>query len=143
MRDNLAKRRHVDDTSGLFCNEKESVSHLFFECCVAKLFWSWIVEITGIPIGADFESVAKCWLSKKRFSMLNMLSSAVLWSLWKLRNDLCFQVNQWKDVRMLVGRCARMLGDWRILQKSEGVAMLERWAEELERRAGRPAELTW
>jgi hypothetical protein len=58
--DNLAKRRHVDDTSCLFCNEKESMSHLFFKYCVAKLFWSWIVEITGTPIGADFESVAKC-----------------------------------------------------------------------------------
>jgi hypothetical protein len=70
-RDNLAKRKHVDDTSCLFCNEKESVSHLFFECYVAKLFWSWIVEITCTPIGADFESVAKCYLSEKRFSMLN------------------------------------------------------------------------
>jgi hypothetical protein len=75
--------------------------------------------------------------------MLNVLSSAVLWSLWKLCNDLCFQVNQWKDVRMLAGRCARMLGDWRILQKSEGAAVLERWMVQLERRAGQPEELTW
>ena len=36
-RDNLAKRREVEDPSCLFCSEKESVQHLFFwlRCCQA------------------------------------------------------------------------------------------------------------
>jgi hypothetical protein len=38
-RDNLAKRRIVEDDSCLFCDEKEIVHHLFFECCVAKQMW--------------------------------------------------------------------------------------------------------
>jgi hypothetical protein len=36
-RDNLAKRRQVDDKTCLFCAELESVSHLFFNCCVARM----------------------------------------------------------------------------------------------------------
>ena len=36
IRTNLAKRRHVEDVSCLFCNEPETVNHLFFDCCVAK-----------------------------------------------------------------------------------------------------------
>jgi hypothetical protein len=36
-RENLAKRKHMDDLSCLFYCEKETVSHLFFECCVARL----------------------------------------------------------------------------------------------------------
>ena len=38
-RDNLAKRRKVEDTSCLFCSEKESVLHLVFDCVVAKQCW--------------------------------------------------------------------------------------------------------
>jgi hypothetical protein len=39
-RDNLAKRRRVEDDTCLFCSEQEYVRHLFFECCVARSFWS-------------------------------------------------------------------------------------------------------
>jgi hypothetical protein len=39
-RDNLVKRRKLDDGSCLFCNEDESVHPLFFGCCVAKVLWS-------------------------------------------------------------------------------------------------------
>ena len=38
-RDNLALRQKVDDKSCVFCEEKETVNHLFFECVVAKLIW--------------------------------------------------------------------------------------------------------
>jgi hypothetical protein len=37
-RTNLVKRRHVEDKSFLFCSEQETVSHLFFDCCVATGF---------------------------------------------------------------------------------------------------------
>jgi hypothetical protein len=36
-RDNLAKKREVNDPTCLFCDEKESIIHLFFHCCVAKM----------------------------------------------------------------------------------------------------------
>jgi hypothetical protein len=34
---------------------------------------------------------------RKKYKMLNVLSSPVLWTLWKSRNILCFQDNQWRD----------------------------------------------
>lgn len=34
-RDDLVKRRKVEDDTCLFCSEKESCNHLFFECVVA------------------------------------------------------------------------------------------------------------
>jgi hypothetical protein len=67
--------------------------------------------------------------------------SIVLWTVWKSRNMFCFQEN-WKDVRVFAGRCARMLRDWRVLQRSEDAAVLEGWMKELDRRAVRPTELT-
>jgi hypothetical protein len=50
----------------LFYNEHETVSHLFFECCVAKPFWKQIAEVCGKSLGADFQSVAKWWLHDKK-----------------------------------------------------------------------------
>jgi hypothetical protein len=82
-RDNLAKRRVVDDPTCLFCSENETISHLFFHCCVAQTFWGWVSEIAGVMIGTNFESVGKCWLQEKKCDIVNVFSSVVLWTLWK------------------------------------------------------------
>jgi hypothetical protein len=85
-RDNLAKRKLVDDVSCLFCLETESVVHLFFGCCIAKLMWSQLSDMSNRIIGTDFESVAGLWLREKKFKSLNICTSAVMWYLWKMRN---------------------------------------------------------
>jgi hypothetical protein len=77
--------------SCLFCYETESVRHLFFECCVAKVFWKNIYEIIGLSVGADFELVAKVWLGEKKFKAVNVCTTAALWTSSKMRNALCFQ----------------------------------------------------
>jgi hypothetical protein len=46
-RDNLAKRRPLNDLTCLFCSEPESCHHLFFGCFVAKLVWPVVSEILG------------------------------------------------------------------------------------------------
>jgi hypothetical protein len=35
----------VEDGSCLFCCEPEIASHLFFECCVASVFWKNIMKL--------------------------------------------------------------------------------------------------
>ena len=89
-RDNLAKRREVNDRTCLFCGENESITHLFFQCCVAKLVWDAVSDWLNRRVGNDFESVASLWLSNKRHMVCNIISSVVMWVLWKLRNSLCF-----------------------------------------------------
>jgi hypothetical protein len=80
-RDNLGKRRHVDDGSCLFCKEDESIHHLFFGCVGAKQAWEMVYEIAGIEIGVDYESIASRWLCNKKFDVVNMLSSVVCWGI--------------------------------------------------------------
>jgi hypothetical protein len=58
-RDNLAKRKMVDDKTCLFCNEDESVVHLFLCCCVAQIIWKVISQISSLPFITDFESLGK------------------------------------------------------------------------------------
>jgi hypothetical protein len=91
-RDNLGKRRQVDDPSCLFYCESETVSHLSFECAVAKQMWIYMSESLGRNVGLDFLSVGQMWISNNRFLVDNMFCAAAMWGLWKLRkNDMCFQ----------------------------------------------------
>jgi hypothetical protein len=95
--------------------QSESVHHLFFDCLVARQTWVVISEAIGFQIGQDFESVAKRWLCNKKFGLVNMISSAVCWSLWKVQNSLCFQEVAWLEMKQVWHRVIPMLKCWRIL----------------------------
>lgn len=73
----MSKRKTIDDSNCLFCNEKESVVHLFFECVVAKQMWSIISEVLDLDCGRDFESIGKVWLSRS-FVIANIFTSVAL-----------------------------------------------------------------
>ena len=82
-RDNLAKRREVLDQSYLFCSERESICHLFFDCCVAKCCRSTISELLNSREVVNFEYVAARWvaIASKKHELYNIISSAFLWCL--------------------------------------------------------------
>lgn len=80
----------------MFCCETETVNHLFFECAVARQMWSELSQVFDIHIGCSLDEIGKFWLSNKRNCVLNMVIGAALWSLWKLRNDICCQRNGWR-----------------------------------------------
>ena len=107
-RDNLGKCREVSDPTCLFCSEKESISHLFFECCVARNIWLIISELLNQDIGANFESIARFWVANKRHKFTNVVASSVIWSLWKLRNEMCFQGVTWTGMKRVLLQTVRM-----------------------------------
>lgn len=83
----------------IFCLEEESVQHPFFECVVAKHCCCiyYISEILSIKVEGNLADVGKCWLRNKKNVVWTLLhTSAVLWSLWKLRNEICFQSVGWR-----------------------------------------------
>jgi hypothetical protein len=60
----------------VFCNELESIQHLFFDCIVAKHIWEEVELMFGTEIHS-FETVASCWLSEI-FKQINVISTAIL-----------------------------------------------------------------
>ena len=118
IRDSLTKRRKVDDSSCLLCCEYESVQHLFFDCAVAKQLWSMLPDILKVNIGGSLDDVGKFWQSNKRHGLLNMVTFAAL-SIWKLRDDLCFQKVGWKGMDVLLYKMAGMVQNWIILCTAE------------------------
>jgi hypothetical protein len=51
-------------------------------------------------LGVDFESVARFWVADKKHKVLNVCSEAVLWAIWKLRIECCFQGTRWEGVHV-------------------------------------------
>ena len=139
-RDNLGLRQKIDDDTCLFCFEKESVFHLFFDCVVAKQVWVYIS--VGFNVGMNFESIGSMWLSRKRFIVHNILTSAVLWGLWKLRNELCFQNTPWRDIRILLMRVTVLAQNWLILCPEMVKSELSGFRGKLKQIAVMPGQIT-
>jgi hypothetical protein len=90
-----SKMTRLDEVSCLICTS------LVFGCVVAKKVWGLISRSLGLEIGADFESMARCWLCNKKFGIVNMMTAAFCWSLWKLRNNMCLQGVAWSSMSLV------------------------------------------
>ena len=72
IRDNLEKRNLGKPTGCEFCNELESISHLFFDCIVAKNVWSTVSDFFQLQLGTNYEFIARLWLANKKHGALNL-----------------------------------------------------------------------
>jgi hypothetical protein len=112
--DNLNKKGMKKPEKCVFCEENESISHLFFECSVGKFIWKTVSEFLGMEVGADYTSIASKWLSKKNFAVVNVISTAVLRAVWLIRNDFVFNHQAWSDVKLIWNRIWRLSMDGRL-----------------------------
>ena len=83
------------------------------------------------------------WVANKKFLVPNVISSAVLWSLWKLRNEICFQGVVWLGMRMVLIRITKMLRGWLSLFKQEVAVVLEGLIVKMEELSRCPAQIEW
>jgi hypothetical protein len=88
--DNMNKRGMPKPMQCQFCNEEESINHLFFGCAVAKVNWGYAKDFLKIEIDFDYVSVASKWVCVDKFYVTNVISNVVLRGLWLIRND-CVQ----------------------------------------------------
>ena len=142
-RDNLGKRRKVEDSTCLFCTEHESVYHLFFTCAVARQMWVVLSRTCEVQLGDSFESIGRFWLSNKRNGVVNIITSAAIWCLWKLRNDLCFQRSLWKSMDILFYQTSKTIQKWAILCPLEQKEDLLQKAMMIKREATQVLWLGW
>lgn len=114
--------------------------HLFFDCVVAKQVWEEVNEIIEYKTEVNFESVASRWLCNKKFLIQNMTSSANLWTIWKVRNLLCFQNGNWRDVTQLWSKATALLKNWRIICPKEELQKFDTMVERMQAMCSRPKE---
>jgi hypothetical protein len=91
--DNLNRKGMDKPVQCCFCNENETVDHLFFQCVVAKVVWKLVGEVIGCEINSDYLSVASKWINKNKCYGVNIFttelrSPAVLPSdVWSLTRE--------------------------------------------------------
>jgi hypothetical protein len=123
--DNLNRKGMTKPVQCVFCEENESINHLFFECVVAREVWKYVSEYLGYKIGGDYLSTK--WLSKKKFYCANIISTAVLRGLWLIRNNMVFNAHVWLDVKLVLRRIWRLTMEWKVICVADKMEELERW----------------
>ena len=113
-RDNLLKRQHVADPTCLFCNEAESVNHLFFNCVVARELWREIFSPMGCNIELNSHGLLEWWARNDNKTADIMLHAAALWALWRYRNDIYFNDEPWLGMQVMWQKTASFLTSWEI-----------------------------
>ncbi|KQK09351.2 hypothetical protein BRADI_2g47785v3 [Brachypodium distachyon] len=72
------------------------------------------------------------WKDNQRFEVINMSNAAILWSTWKLRNDLFFRSKSWSSMQVLRRMVLKHLRSWKVLCSSANRPALEHILQQLE-----------
>jgi hypothetical protein len=137
-KDNLIKRKWQGDKSCRFCRMDESVTHLFFDCSLARYVWS----LVALVIGADCRpsTLDQFWEWCDRFlprnKNIHMVGLAVVcWTIWQTRNLVCFEKKQVRSPTEIICLPSSFITYWAGLQKEETKLNLEMGAEALKEAA--------
>jgi hypothetical protein len=97
---------------------------------VATQCWKIISDIIGTTDGLDLSVIGQFWLSNKRHCILNIVTSATFWSIWKFRNEILFQNVGWRTSLQDSWALAK-LGDLVSPEKKDLVKQIEKKIEEV------------
>lgn len=102
---NLSKRGWTGITTCMFCDHPETTTHMFLHCQLTKQVIYWLGS-TQIHY-QQWKSLKDVFrfansLSKVERTAFLLVFSATCWTLWKHRNEVCFQGIQPKSARTLI-----------------------------------------
>jgi hypothetical protein len=75
--------------------------------------------------------------------VLNIFCSAVLWSLWSLRNELCFQGKSWLGMEVVWRNVCTCIRRWRVLCADAHSSLLDRNLLLLMKSRGELMRIAW
>jgi hypothetical protein len=92
-KDNLIKRNWHGTESYCFCNNKETIQHLFFDCVLARFVWRTIELTFGLNPPMSVGHISTSWLQNiptddKKLILVG--AGAMCWSIWLSWNDVVF-----------------------------------------------------
>ena len=92
-KDNLKKRNWQGCSKCCFCDQHETIQHLFFACPFAKILWRIIYMTFNMPAPANVTNLFGNWLNgvaKKDKGHIRVGVCALLWAIWNVCNDFIF-----------------------------------------------------
>jgi len=122
IKDNLIKRKWKGNSLCCFCNNTETIQHLFFDCHVAKFVWSAVFFAFGVKALASVSNMLGSWLrgfSMKLRKHFLVGVAAMCWAIWLSRNDVVFNQKQPNSYLQVIFRGTHWARSWSQLAKEE------------------------
>lgn len=93
----------------------KSLLPFVFECLF--ICGRWFLLVFNKDVGTYFDTVARWWISESKNSVLNIFTPAVMWAIWTIRNEMCFQGLKWPGVEVLSRNLLSTIRSWKPLCK--------------------------
>ncbi|TVU46002.1 hypothetical protein EJB05_05514, partial [Eragrostis curvula] len=134
-KDNMLRKKWKGNTKCPFCNENETINHLFFECEVIKYVWSMVALVLGANCRPENIEQYLVWIQNympngKKFHMVGL--AGICWAIWKIRNKVCFDKKIVRSPTEIICYACSFLKYWSGLQRDEDGRALEEGAEVLQ-----------
>jgi hypothetical protein len=114
-----------------FCNQIETIDHLFFRCSIAKVTWVMVAKsINRKDIPSDIDH---CWLWLKNiyrgWTLYITGVSAICRAIWKARNKMCFENALIKSPNEILCHACALMTHWAGISKKELQDLLQEGAK--------------
>jgi hypothetical protein len=126
-KDNLVKRNWHGNGKCCFCNDHETVQHLFFDCALAKFIWRIIHLACGLSPPTSIRNTFGAWVRNIKPSHRQLIFAgigAMLWAIWLSRNDITFNKSPILSYMQVIYRGTHRARTWSVFQKEEGRQVL-------------------
>jgi hypothetical protein len=127
-KDNLVKRNWHSNERCCFCNNFETVQHLFFYCALAKFTWRVIDLFFGLGAPNNIRNMFGAWVQNmnvKNKRLFYVAIGVMLWSIWLSRNDIVFNKTPISSYLQGIFRGTHWTRMWAKFQKEENQNVLQ------------------
>ena len=117
-KDNLAKRNWTGSTRCSFCDQHESIKHLFLDCPLAKNLWRSVHIAFNITPPNSINTLFGTWLDGINYDIARHIRvgvCALLWAVWNCRNDLVFKRTTNTNFLQVMFRATALIRMWSLL----------------------------
>ena len=126
-KDNLIKRNWTGPTRCSFCDQGETIKHLFFDCPLARILWTTIQVAFNITPPRSVNMLFGTWLTRVEPGLAKHIRLGVcafLWALWNCRNDFVFNRSTNIHVLQVIFRATALIRSWSLLTPTEARELL-------------------
>uniref|UniRef100_A0A8I6XUJ7 Reverse transcriptase zinc-binding domain-containing protein n=1 Tax=Hordeum vulgare subsp. vulgare TaxID=112509 RepID=A0A8I6XUJ7_HORVV len=117
-KDNLIKRRWRGRSNCCYCEQNETIRHLFLQCPLAKLLWRTIQIAFNIVPPTCISSIFTTWLNGvdvKISKLIGIGICALFWAIWNTRNDITFNGKNFNNFLQVIFRATSWIRTWSLL----------------------------
>jgi hypothetical protein len=121
-KDNLFKRNLPGSTKCCFCEQNESIEHLFINCPFAKIIWKIVYMAFNITPPLSIVHMFGTWLNgivKSEKTNIRAGVCAILTAIWHVRNGFIFNKSCFPTFLQLIPLTVHWIYMWSYLQLAE------------------------